>query len=73
MSIIVCDISPDPPFYNSVKFVDDYYSYLNSITRLLREEGKLVKPLLASSSFPRPQWDVTHALMASSAPVAIEC
>ena len=66
-------IGPSPRFYNSVKFIDDYYTYLSSITRLLQEEGKLVKRLLATSSFPLPQWDVTHALMASSAPVAIGC
>lgn len=67
-------IRPDLPFYNSVKFIDDNYSYLNSITRLLQEEeDKLVERLLASSSFPQPQLDVTHVLMVSSAPVAIEC
>ena len=52
--------------YNSVKITDDNYYYLNSRARLLQEEGKLLKRLLASSSFPGPQWDVTHTLMASS-------
>ena len=61
-----CGISPDPPLYNLVKSIDDNYSYLNSRARLLQGEGKLLKRLLASSSFPGPQWDAIHTLMACS-------